>query len=289
MRIPLIFITLLLGGCLGLSAKHTPQEPSPEAIFLTLDRGPLKRNQTQETPPPPIPRKSFATQSWRDIASGIPLVFVAEGCFTMGSSQGKPHEQPPHKVCLDSFWIGSHEVTQGQWHQVMGSLPTQIQNGVDLPIGNISWNEVQTFINRLNSISKGRFRLPTEAEWEFACRNRGAHELYCGNGTDPTSFAWFNQKDGTLHNVGGLKPNGLGLYDMNGNVWEWVNDWYTEDYYQHSPTHNPPGPDTNSNKVFRGGGLLSSTQFLRASTRAQLWPDRKHALLGVRLAGTPPP
>ncbi len=233
-------------------------------------------------------KNSFFQTQWRDFISGIALKLVPGGCFTMGNDQGQPHERPAHSVCLDDFWLGTHEVTQGQWQQVMGRLPMQTNVGEDLPMANISWNEAQQFIERLNGLSKGHFRLPTEAEWEFACRNRGQTTRYCGSQADLSAFAWYGGRVSGVQPVGRLAPNGLGLYDMNGNVWEWVADWYAEDYYQQAPKSNPTGAVSGVTKVFRGGAWLSEEPFLSASGRSNLWPDRQYNLLGLRLAGQPP-
>ncbi|MEO5333504.1 MAG: formylglycine-generating enzyme family protein [Magnetococcus sp. YQC-5] len=307
MRIFLFFVLFLLNGCgtdgfWSLVPESQPPMPDPSAdaserLQLKMDRSLWQATQSHDAPssPPvvtqeqlPATRKPFFQKSWRDPASGIALNFVAEGCFTMGDDHGKADAQPAHKVCLDGFWIGTHEVTQGQWQEVMGKLPPQSSYGEELPVENLSWNDVQPFIATLNRVSKGRFRLPTEAEWEFACRNRGANPRFCDNKADPTGFAWFGGVDHGVHPVGRLAPNALGLYDMNGNVWEWVSDWYAEDYYQHSPEKNPTGPEKGAGKVFRGGAWLSPVSFLGAAVRSHLWPDRKYTLLGVRVAGTPP-
>lgn len=262
---------------------HRPQpHTSPRQILIPPMEKPTLPNQSLEA------KKSFFFKTWRDPLSGIALNFIQKGCFTMGDNQGKPNEQPEHTVCLNDFWLGTHEITQGQWQQVMDKLPMQTNSGEDLPMENVSWNEIKNFIDMLNKLSKGHFRLPTEAEWEFACRNRGQKTPYCGNHADPTTFAWFNGTSGGVHPVGNLTPNELGLYDMNGNVWEWVADWYAEDYYQQAPKHNPTGPEKGTAKVFRGGAWLSEIPFLRATSRAELWPDRQYNLLGFRLAGTPP-
>lgn len=270
-------LALLAGGCLGpIFTDATLPEPE-ERISLQATRqlGLL-------------PTLAVSQAIWRDPGTGITLTHIPGGCFTMGDNQGKAHERPAHTVCLDDFWLSTHETTQAQWQRVMGSLPPQTVTDPRLPVENVSWNDLEPFLNRLNAQGPARYRLPTEAEWEFACRGRGKPGRYCGTWDDPTPFAWFDKKRLTLQPVGTLLPNELGLFDMNGNAWEWVADWYAEEYYQRSPGRNPTGPESGTAKVFRGGGVLSGPEHLQATVRSQLWPDRKNGLLGFRLAGEPP-
>ncbi|MBF0614715.1 MAG: SUMF1/EgtB/PvdO family nonheme iron enzyme [Magnetococcales bacterium] len=234
---------------------------------------------------PPLPANPTI---WQDPNFGISLTRIPGGCFVMGENQGQPHNQPAHTVCLDEFWLAIHETTQSQWRQGMGSIPPQTVQHPTLPVENISWNEISSFISRLNQQSQARYRLPTEAEWEYACRELGQTLRYCGSQENPTPLAWFDRTVLTPQPVGTRQPNKLGLYDMNGNVWEWVADWYDENYYHHAPRHNPTGPEQGVAKVFRGGNILSELPFLRSTTRAQLWPERRNGLLGFRLAGKPP-
>ncbi|MBF0340681.1 MAG: SUMF1/EgtB/PvdO family nonheme iron enzyme [Magnetococcales bacterium] len=276
----LLPLLLLLTGCqLDTLLPPLADEESPPIEGLVLQSTP----QLGTFPPrPPV------ATNWRDPITGITLTRIPGGCFTMGDNQGKPPEQPAHTVCLQDFWLAIHETTQQQWQQIMGSVPIQTITQPELPVENVSWNETSHFLQRLNSASPGRFRLPTEAEWEFACRNRGKTRHFCGTDDDPTPYAWYNGGGGSLHPVGERLPNGLGLFDMNGNAWEWVADWFDEGYYAAAPANNPEGPETGSARVFRGGGVFSGPEFIRATHRANLWPDRKHSLLGFRVAGTPP-
>lgn len=284
---------LLAGGCTVPEPDHPPVSPPPAAVravpplSATAAPRPSLRLRLERTLPDPAHRRDGANRPWTDPVSGITLAQVEGGCFTMGDDQGRPGEGPAHPVCLKSFWIGIHEVTQEQWQRVTRTLPLQVRPGGELPVSNVSWNDVQGFLLRLNAASPGRFRLPTEAEWEFACRNRGVARPYCGAHSDPATFAWHDGAWGGSQPVGRLTANELGLFDMNGNVWEWVSDWFGEDYYKHAPRRDPAGPETGISKVFRGGGWLSERTFLRASGRASLWPDRSYDLLGFRVAGTP--
>ncbi len=166
-------------------------------------------------------------------------------------------EKPPRQVCLDPFRIGKYEVTQDQWERLMGYNPSWFGQGGRYPVENVSWNHAQQFIRRLNQMARARFRLPTEAEWEFAARSGGKREKYAG-GSNVGDLAWYRDNAGSgSHPVGQKAPNGLGLHDMSGNVWEWSQDWYDRDYYtseKSEPVWNPQGPDIGASRVFRGGG-----------------------------------
>ncbi|MBF0212430.1 MAG: SUMF1/EgtB/PvdO family nonheme iron enzyme [Magnetococcales bacterium] len=276
-RLAPLLTALLLAGCPWPAPEESPQA-FPEGLSLQASR----RLSLPETKP-------TAPVTWRDPVSGITLIRIPGGCFRMGSDRGKPHEGPVHTVCLDDFWLASHETTQKQWQTVQRSLPLQTITDPRLPVENVSWNEIETFVQQLNTRSPGRFRLPTEAEWEYACRDRGRTLRYCATDDDPAAYAWhMGSGTTTLHPVGGKRPNALGLHDMNGNVWEWVADWYKERYDETASGNNPTGPVSGSARVFRGGSVLSGEELLKATARANLWPDRKNALLGFRLAGTPP-
>ena len=228
--------------------------------------------------------------AFTDATTGMPFVFVKGGCYQMGNTfgYGAPEEKPAHDVCVSDFYMGKHEVTQGQWKRIMGNNPSYFSNcGDNCPVEKVSWNDVQDFIRRLNSQTGKNYRLPTEAEWEYAARSGGKSEQYSG-GADVDSVAWYDGNSGRkTHPVGQKKPNGLGLHDMSGNVWEWCQDWYGSDYYRNSDRDNPGGPSSGSGRVLRGG----SWRFNAASTRAalRLWsrPDYRSGNLGFRLALPP--
>jgi formylglycine-generating enzyme required for sulfatase activity len=212
-----------------------------------------------------------------DPTAGIELVHVHGGCFKMGDifGDGEPEESPVHEVCVGDFDIGKYEVTQGQWKQLMESNPSRDAACRDdrCPVENVSWNEVQEFIRRLNARTGGAmWRLPTEAEWEYAARSAGKRERYSG-GNDVDGVAWFAENSGRRnHPVGGKAPNGLGLHDMSGNVWEWTADWYADDYYSKSPRDNPTGPERpvgpNVDRVIRGGCKTGEAHNARTSRRS---------------------
>ena len=215
------------------------------------------------------------------------FVFVQGGCFEMGcggwSSNCISGEEPVHEVCVDGFYIGKYEVTQSQWQNVMGSNPSNFQKGDNYPVEQVSWEDTQEFIRRLNNKTGKNFRLPSEAEWEYACRSGGKKEKYCG-GNKIDAVAWYGGNSvNNTHPVGTRSPNGLGLYDMSGNVWEWVSDWYDKGYYGRSPRSNPQGPSLGSERVVRGGSWNCNPRYIRASDRDRSYPDIRYSILGFRL------
>ena len=226
------------------------------------------------------------------LASGsipeIPVVAVKGGCFEMGDSfgDGGLDEKPVHNVCVNDFRIGKYEVTQGQWQDVMGSNPSKFKSGGQYPVDNVSWNETQDFIQRLNRKSGLKWRLPTETEWEYAARGGGLKQRYAGTDSEEllNEYAWFDtNSDMATHQVGTRKPNGLGLYDMSGNVWEWCSDRYDRDYFNQSPQNNPKGDPFGVNRILRGGSAVTGKGFLRASYRDYVSPSVRGNLFGLRL------
>ncbi len=231
-------------------------------------------------------RQSLAYLIKAEEEAGKPdMIKVPSGCFQMGSNSGDDDEQPVHRVCVGSFMLGKYEVTQNQWQAVMGDNPSYFKNcGGECPVESVSWHDVQTFIQRLNNQTGEQYRLPTEAEWEYACRSGGRNQKYCG-GSNPDSVAWYDDNSGkTTHPVGQKRANGLGLYDMSGNVWEWVEDWYNESYYNNSPKNNPAGASGGSNRVIRGGSWFSFVSYLRSALRFDLVPGSRSDDVGFRLA-----
>ena len=169
----------------------------------------------------------------------------------------------------------------------MGYNPSRSGKGGHYPVERVSWNHAQQFIRRLNQMARARFRLPTEAEWEFAARSGGKREKYAG-GSNVGDLAWYRANSGSSsHPVGQKAPNGLGLHDMSGNVWEWSQDWYDSDYYtreKSEPVWNPQGPDIGDSRVLRGGGWGGVFQGCRAAIRYSNAPDNRDSYLGFRLA-----
>lgn len=212
------------------------------------------------------------------------MVFVKGGRFRMGSNDDED-ERPPHEVELSDFMIGKYEVTQLEWESVMATNPS-FWKGDDYPIENVSWDDIQTFLKKLNQQTGHRYRLPTEAEWEYAARGGEKSKGYLYSGSDSLDeVAWYeNNSDGRTHKVGLLKPNELGLYDMNGNVWEWCQDWYDIMYYKHSVPKNPPGPATGESKVLRGGSWYDDSHAYKTTFRNWYQPRRAFKNDGFRLA-----
>jgi formylglycine-generating enzyme required for sulfatase activity len=218
--------------------------------------------------------------------TGVEFVFVKGGCFEMGDTfgDGDKDEKPVHEVCVDDFYLGKYEVTQGQWEKVMGNNPSGFK-GRDNPVEQVSWNDVQEYIGRLNRQSGRKYRLPTEAEWEYAARSGGKKERFSGTSQEGVGeYAWYDSNSGgQTHPVGQKKPNGLGLYDMSGNVWEWCADWYDENYYKSSPKNNPRGPSSGSMRVLRGGSRGVSLGGVRTTARDGGAPAARNGMVGFRL------
>lgn len=225
---------------------------------------------------------------------GMEFVLIPAGSFIMGVAKG-PGEQDPetpaHPVTITkAFHLGKYEVTQGQWQAVMGMNPSQFHDP-SRPVEQVSWKDVQEFIQRLNALEKGdRYRLPTEAEWEYAARAGTTTRFYWGDDERVVGqYAWYNNNsDQQTQPVGQKLPNPWGLYDMAGNVWEWVGDWYHDAYYARSPAVDPQGPDEGANRVVRGGGWHRFKGSMRATTRDFNSPGRQAPDQGFRLVRTLP-
>jgi len=209
------------------------------------------------------------------------MVRIPGGTFMMGSdsSEAQSGERPVHQVTVDSFYMGKHEVTQGQWKAVTGGANPSLFKGDDLPVEMVSWDDVQGFIQKLNQLTGRRYRLPTEAEWEYACRAGTTGDRY----GELNSIAWSDIPLGQgTHPVGGKKPNAFGLYDMLGNVWEWCQDLYGS--YPAGAQNNPTGAASGSRRVNRGGSWLGDAGDARASFRSGGGPSDRYNELGFRLA-----
>ena len=218
------------------------------------------------------------------------MVPITGGSFDMGCSDGDSEcdesEIPQHAVTLSSFKISAYEITQGQWKAVMGDNPSEIKTcGTDCPVDAVSWDDVQDFIDALNNKTSLRYRLPTEAEWEYAARAGTSTKYYCGNDESCLdTIAWYQgSADAQPHPVGLKAPNAWGLYDTSGNVWEFVSDWYDEDYYADSPAADPPGPSSGPGRIRRGGGWYYNAYSCRVSKRSYSYQENPGAGEGFRL------
>ena len=255
-----------------------------------------KKQTTTTTPAKKIsaPAPTIGSSSYTPVvktyeANGVSfqMVEVRGGTFTMGgtSEQGSDannREKPAHSVTLSSYYIGKTEVIQELWQAVMGSNPSYFK-GDRKPVEQVSWNDCQTFISKLNSLTGKNFRLPTEAEWEFAARGGIKSKGYKYSGSHTLGdVAWYNGNSGeTTHEMGTKGPNELGLYDMSGNVWEWCNDWFG--IYSSSPSNNPTGPSSGSGRVYRGGCWFNIASYCCSSFRNYGTPVYRLNYLGLRL------
>ena len=229
-----------------------------------------------------------AEEQYTDPDPAIEVVLVKGGVFDMGDifGDGDDNEKPVHSVTVNDFYLGKYEITQGQWESIMGSNPSYVRKGNDYPVENISWYNVREFIQKLNRKTGKSYRLPTEAEWEYAARSGGKRERYAGTNDKPDDYGWCNINIGvgTTHSVGRKKPNSLDLYDMSGNVWEWCQDWYDENYYKNSPEDNPRGPSSGDQRVLRGGCWFDKPRFVRAAFRLWSDPGYRSDFYGFRIA-----
>ena len=237
----------------------------------------------------------------RDTATQMEMLLVPEGTFTMGCTASNQYgcdasENPTHSVTLtQAFYMGRYEVTQSQWVAKMGSNPSYFQganypDAANRPVEQVSWNTIQGYLSATG------MRLPTEAEWEYAYRAGTTTAFHSmpgyPNGTNDDNqvgtIAWYNANSGgQTHVVGGKAANALGLHDMSGNAWEWVNDWYGSTYYSVSPSTNPLGPVSGSYRVLRGGSSYYTTNLVRSSYRINYTLDTPNSLIGFRVARNP--
>ncbi len=210
---------------------------------------------------------------------GMEFVKIPAGSFMMGSDR-KDNEKPIHKVTVNyEFYMGKYEVTQEQYESVAGSNPSSFKNCPKCPVENVSWDDTQEFIRKLNAKNDGyKYRLPTEAEWEYAARAGTTGDFY-GN---PDSIAWYGDNSGgKIHPVGQKQANAFGLYDMSGNVWEWCQDWFGE--YPSGTVTNPTGATSGSFRVVRGGSWDDTAGYLRSAFRNLYAPSKRSSFLGFRV------
>ncbi len=211
------------------------------------------------------------------------MIFLKAACFVMGSEEYIA-EEPEHKVCLNAFYLDKFETNQEQFEKIMGFNPSHFR-GKTLPVENVTWPEAENYCRKL------MLRLPTEAEWEYAAR-AGAESAYSWGWDMDGAYGWDNNNSkGTTHPVGRKKSNQLGFNDLNGNVWEWVADWYHPEYFEtvalKEPVENPQGPFTGQFIIIRGGSFANDPFFLRSASRYWYSPNIRNRDIGFRCAGNP--
>ncbi len=271
-------------------------EPKKPPVVVTPPVTPPKKPQKPVTPTKPVtpPKPAVVhTARWAVDQLRKNMVKIEGGTFMMGvpldndAEEGEDN-QPAHQVTLKPFFIGKYEVTEEEWKVIMGADPSDDSNGkytsTSCPVDNVDWNDCQVFIAKLKELTGLPFRLPTEAEWEFAARGGNADLPYAGS-ADIDDCGWYvSNSNRVKHPVGQKRPNGYGLYDMTGNVREWCSDFYHEKYYADSPADNPMGPLEGSLRVIRGGCFNNQKNACEVTYRAHISPESKNKFLGLRLA-----
>ena len=283
-------------------------------FFIALSEGSLERceNRLMLLRPPhqdfgilrqpyanPVPVEDVANETeitlQQDLAFNVygvqfRMKYVEGGTFMMGASGDDSEafywERPRHSVTLDSYYIAETQVTQELWQAVMGNNPSNFKRDIHQPVENVSWNDCQKFIEKLNRFTGKKFSLPTEAQWEYAARGGKNSKGYRFSGSnDIGSVAWYAENSsGTPHPVAQKHANELGLYDMIGNVWEWCLERFDSNYYANSPQNNPQGPSSGVGRVLRGGGWGSDSWSCRVSYRNGNNPDCRRSNVGLRLS-----
>ncbi len=239
---------------------------------------------------PPDYFKTFFNSTFTEPVTGIEFVWMSGRCYDMGCGEWAgdcyDYEKPSHKVCVDGFWIGKYEVTQGQWKKIMQDNPSAFKHGDNYPVEMLSWNDTKEFIRKLNEKTGGKFRLPTEAEWEYACRSGGKPEKYA-DGKDIDEVSWYaSNSEISTHPIGTKAPNRLGIYDMSGNVGEWCEDMYSHDAYMKHQIDNPISKD-GLGRVIRGGGWSYYSRAIRCTSRSGSPPEGRANDTGFRLVKMP--
>jgi formylglycine-generating enzyme required for sulfatase activity len=273
----------LMAGTVGAAEKKKAKKETPDSEVVTNSIG-MKFVK--------VPAGSFMMGKRACQQPDDP--FASRSAYDNCMKEGSNSEKPSHRVTISQpFLIGQYEVTQEQWYKVMGSNPAEFktdkvgEDSRNYPVEKVSWNDVQNFISRLNAKEGKEYRLPTEAEWEYACKSGGKDQKYCG-GNDLSDVAWYEDNSGSrTHRVGTKKPNGLGIYDMSGNVFEWVSDWYGVNYYGNSPDSDPQGPSGGERRVNRGGSWSGDADDARSSNRNIFRPLNYSNFIGFRLVSPP--
>lgn len=284
-----IILTLLIMLCpIGMAAQSTitRNKPKPAVTKPKPAAKPKAKPKAKPAPRRNSTHHSSSTSSTVSLSAELNklinnMVYVSGGTFIMGGDESSD-QTPTHSVTLSSYYICKYEVTQALWRAVMGSNPSKFK-GDNLPVEQVSWNDCQTFINRLNSYTGRNFRLPTEAEWEFAARGGNYSRRYKYSGSNYIGdVAWYADNSGNrTHPVGTKQANELGLYDMSGNVWEWCSDWYGS--YSSYSQSNPTGATSGFGRVERGGNWCGLARYCCSSHRSYYAPGNSFDDLGLRL------
>ena len=246
------------------------------------------QTQTQTQAQPPI-QPQLAAEITINLAEGVPLEFVLihPGTFLMGAPKGADKEKPVHKVTISKpYYLGKNLITQEQWQSVMGKNPSHFK-GPKNPVERVSWKDCQAFAKKLHEKDPTHtFRLPTEAEWEYACR-AGSTTEYCYGDAESQleDYAWFiGNSDNQTHPVGLKKPNAWGLFDMHSNVWEWCQDWFGP--YNSDDATDPVGPASGTGRIWRGGSWDGTASDCRSARRRNYDPNFWYMRCGVRMVMT---
>ncbi|HRF73533.1 MAG TPA: formylglycine-generating enzyme family protein [Accumulibacter sp.] len=282
---------VLLGvACAAWGFLPDEPKPVPKAVPKAVPKPlPKAAPKPQEAAPVVAPPAKAATERrpgevFRDCSDCPEMVVVPAGSFDMGGSGSV--ESPVHRVNLRSFAMGKTEVTQGQWRAVMGSNPSSFSNcGADCPVEQVSWNDAQDYVRKLSANTGKTYRLPSEAEWEYACRAGGRHE-YCG-GDSIESVAWYDSNSGNKthsHSVAGKQANAFGLYDMSGNVWEWTEDCWNGSYNGAPSDGSAWTSGDCGRRVLRGGSWYNEPQYARSAKRDRYGTTNRSIVNGFRLA-----
>ena len=226
-----------------------------------------------------------------EVYPGVEMEFVhiPSGTFVMGSEDGDRDEKPVHEVEISrEFYLARYPVTRAHWEGVMGNSPSRPE-GASRPVDSVSWQEADEYLQKLNAVAGGpRYRMPTEAEWEYACRAGTTTVFSFGDDEESLALhAWYSDNSGfQTHEVGLKKPTAWGLYDMHGNVWEWCLDRYDEEYYAVGPSRDPHGPSEGTTRVLRGGSWDNGPSGLRAAARNRFRPAFASSSFGFRCVRT---
>jgi formylglycine-generating enzyme required for sulfatase activity len=285
MKAAVLMACALLSIGMGLiSLTMRPDRVAAQSVKIE----PGKKTTPKPAAPTPTPREPIGNRTPRRAAPKIEMVLVRGGSFLMGSPENEPgrraNEGPQRRVSVRSFYMGKYEITQAQWRALMGGNPSRYK-GDDLPVETVSWDEAKDFCRKLSQMTGEEYRLPTEAEWEYACRARttGAHA------GDLNAIAWYGENsDRRTHPVGRKKPNAWGLYDMHGNVWEWCEDdiHFT---YENAPSGGRAWVDKPTRalaRVIRGCDRSNNAQDCRSANREDASPGARDESYGFRIVRT---